>query len=316
MNTLTLRSLVAILFLGTLHPALAQTSSGVPPAIWTQIEALGPVVDPVNVRKIYAQLRAQMPTDGVKKTANVAYGPADAQKLDLYEPSTPVAKAPVLIFVHGGAFIGGSKNTYDNIGYYMARHGVIAVLPDYRLAPANPWPTGAQDVGAAVAWTRANIAAHGGDPSKIVLFGHSAGASHVAAYTFEKRFQPASGSGLAGVILGSGLYDPALDALITGAPPNAADAAYYGSDMKTYPARSTFLHADAAKLPTMIFEVELDPLPMVVQNGALYTFLCHRDNQCPLMYRFLKYDHISAPASINLGDETVAGPVLDFIRAR
>jgi len=315
MKTLTLRILAAVLFLTPANPGSAQTAPGVPPAIWAQVEALGPVVDTAGVGKIYAQLRAQMPTDGVKKTANIAYGSAEIQKLDLYEPATPVAKAPVLIFIHGGAFVGGSKNSYDNIGYYMARHGVVAVLGDYRLAPANSWPAGAQDVGSIVAWTRANVAAHGGDPAKIVLFGHSAGASHVAAYAFEKRFQPASGSGLAGVILGSGLYDPSLDPLTPG-PPNAPDAAYYGADPKTYASRSTLLHADAAKIPTLIFEVELDPLPMLISNGTLYSELCHRDNQCPLMYRFLMHDHISAPAAINTGDESVSTPLLDYIKAR
>lgn len=315
MKTRTVCTLVAALIVASAAPAPAQTSTGVPPAIWEQIQALGPVVDPVNVAKIYAQLHAQMPTAGVKKTADIAYGPDPAQKLDLYEPSTLVAGAPVLIFVHGGAFIGGSKNSYDNIGYYMARHGVLAVLPDYRLAPAHPWPAGAQDVAAAVAWTRANIAAHGGDSNKIVLFGHSAGASHVAAYAFERRFQPRSGSGLAGVILGSGLYDPTLD-LLAGGKPSPPDAAYYGADPSTYAARATALHIDAPKIPTLIFEVELDPLPMVIENGSLYTYLCHRDNQCPVMYRFLKYDHISAPTSINTGDETISKPLLDFIRAR
>jgi acetyl esterase len=316
MNVLVSRLIVAALFLGAAIPARAQTVPGVPPSIWAQVEALGPVVDPVNVGKIYAQLRSQMPTDGVKKTLNISYGPADIQKLDIYEPSTPVTKAPVLIFIHGGAFVGGSKNSYDNIGYYMARHGVVTVLADYRLAPANPWPSGAQDVGSAVAWTRANIAAHGGDPNKIVLFGHSAGASHVAAYVFEKRFQPASGSGLAGVILGSGLYDPSLGTLAPGNPPSAADTAYYGADPKAYAARATALHLDGAKIPTLIFEVELDPLPMVIENGALYTQLCHRDNQCPVMYRFLMHDHISAPAGINTGDESVSTPLLNFIKAR
>jgi triacylglycerol lipase len=317
MNALIYRLLAAAFFFGAASPAFAQSVPGVPPAIWTQVEALGPVVDPAGVGKIYAQLRSQMPTDGVKKTLDVAYGPADLNRLDVYEPGSPAAKpAPVLIFIHGGAFIGGDKKSYDNIGYYFARHGVVTVLANYRLAPANPWPAGATDVGSAVAWTRANIAAHGGDPAKIVLFGHSAGASHVAAYAFEKRFQPASGSGLAGVILGSGIYDPSLDPLIPGNPPNGPDEAYYGADSKAYAARSTALHADAARIPTLIFEVELDPLPMLVSNGTFYSLLCHRDNQCPLMYRFLMHDHISAPTAIDTGDESVSAPLLDFIRAR
>jgi hypothetical protein len=76
MNVHTLRLFVALLFLSAASPGFAQTSGGIPPAIWTQIEAL---------------------TDGAKKTLNIAYGPADAQKLDVYEPATPVTKAPVLI---------------------------------------------------------------------------------------------------------------------------------------------------------------------------------------------------------------------------
>jgi hypothetical protein len=57
-------------------------------------------------------------------------------------------------------------------------------------------------------------------------------------------------------------------------------------------------------------------LPMVIENGALYTQLCHRDNQCPVMYRFLMHDHISAPTGINTGDESVSTPLLNFIKAR
>jgi hypothetical protein len=136
----------------------------------------------------------------------------------------------------------------------------------------------------------------------------------VAAYAFERRFQPAFGSGLAGVIPGSGLYGPSLDPITAGSPPNAAD--YYGAGQTTYAARSTALHIDAAKIPTSIFEVELDPLPMLISNGNRYSFLGHRDNQCPLMYRFLMHDHISAPTGIDAGDETVSTPHLNFIRAR
>jgi triacylglycerol lipase len=318
MNALTYRLLALTLLLGCASPASAQSPAGVPPAIWSQIEALGPVVDTAGVGKIYAPLRAQMPTDGVKPTLDVSYGPDERNKLDVYEPAVPTAKpAPVLIFVHGGAFVGGDKKSYENIGYYMARHGVVAVLPNYRLAPANPWPAGVQDVARAVAWVRANVAAHGGDPQKIVLMGHSAGATHVAAYALERRFQPPSGSGLAGVVLGSGIYDPSLDGLQpAGTPPSAADLAYYGSDVHTYAAKSTALHADAPKLPTMIFEVELDPLPMLIANGSLYAQLCHRDGECPKMYRFLMHDHISSVAAINTGDESVSGPLLEFIRAR
>jgi hypothetical protein len=240
MKTLTLRVVAVVLFVSGANPATAQTTAGVPPAIWAQVEALGPVIDPAAIGKIYAPLRAQMPAAGVKKTSDLAYGSSDLQKLDLYEPAT--------------------------------------------------------------------------------LFGHSAGATHVAAYALEKRFQAASGSGLAGVILGSGLYDPSIDPISIDNPlmksDNPLNEGYFGADTATYAARATGRHADAPRIPLLIFEVELDPIPMLVANGTLYSVLCHRDLQCPVMYRFLMHDHISAPAAINTGDESVSLPLLNFIRAR
>ena len=89
---------------------------------------------------------------------------------------------PVLIWVHGGAFVGGNKKSaqgaffYDNVGVWAARNGMIGVNINFRLAPAHKWPTGAQDTGTAVKWVIDNIASHGGDPTRIFLAGHSAGA--------------------------------------------------------------------------------------------------------------------------------------------
>jgi len=108
------------LFLGAAHPALAQTRRACRCDLGAG-RSVGSGRDPVGVGKIYAQLRAQIATDVRKKDAEHLVRSGRLQKLDVYEPSTAVTKAPVLIFIHGGAFIGGSKNSYDNIGYYFAR---------------------------------------------------------------------------------------------------------------------------------------------------------------------------------------------------
>jgi len=122
MKSLTLRMLVALLFLGAAHPALAQTTPGLPAAISAQVEALGPVVDPVGVGKIYAQLRATCRRRR-KKDAEHLVRSADLQKLDVYEPTRRSRKPGADLHprrrVHRR-----SKNSYDNIGYYFARHGV------------------------------------------------------------------------------------------------------------------------------------------------------------------------------------------------
>jgi acetyl esterase len=290
--------------------------SGPPAAIWNQIQDMGPVLDGASVYRIYAPVRTAMPSDGVKRTSDVPYGSDAAQKLDIYQPeSLPAEPMPVLVFMRGGGFVGGTNKVYDNIGNFLARQGILAVLPNYRLAPTHPWPTGAQDTGAAVRWAKENVAKHGGDPNRIILYGHSAGAVHSAAYALEKRFQPAGGSGLAGVMLASGMYNTSLDA-IWGVPwVLNVDRSYYGSDLSLYKDRSTALTLDAPPLPTLVSFVELDPLEIVVSGAELFTRLCQRDGRCPTLVRYLRHNHFSALVAINTGDTTVTTPMLDFIRS-
>jgi len=125
---------------------------------------------------------------------------------------------------------------------------VVTVLGDYRLAPTFKWPTGAQDVGAVVAWTRANIAAHGGDPAKIVLF-RSLGRGNARCRLRARKALPA-GDGL-----GLGRRDPRLGDLRSldrsdrrRQPAQPYDVAYYGADTSQYASQATGRHADAPKL--------------------------------------------------------------------
>ncbi|HXR90069.1 MAG TPA: alpha/beta hydrolase fold domain-containing protein, partial [Steroidobacteraceae bacterium] len=97
------------------------------------------------------------------------------------------APRPVLVFIHGGGFNRGAKSTpgspfYDNIGLWAVDHGLVGVTINYRLAPQYQWPSGIEDLTLVVAWLKGHIAQYGGDPDKIFLWGHSAGAAHVADY--------------------------------------------------------------------------------------------------------------------------------------
>jgi triacylglycerol lipase len=110
--------------------------------------------------------------------------------------------------VHGGGFARGSKHTdgtpfYDNIGVWAAAYGLVGVTMNYRLAPDSTWPSGIEDVAAAVKWLQANAARYGGDPKRIFLWGHSAGAAHVGDYLADAATQGRD-PGVAGAILTSG----------------------------------------------------------------------------------------------------------------
>lgn len=312
--------------LAAIAPAAAQEKYRIDPEIAAKLRALGPAVNVAEAAKIYQPLQEKAPKDGVKHTDDLAYGRDPLQKLDVYEPTARSSQPmPVLIYIHGGGFIRGDKTNggkgpfHANLGYWFGRHGIVTVLANYRLAPKDGWPAGAKDMAGIVAWTRAHIADYGGDRKRIFLMGESAGATHVAAYALEKRFQPLAGPGLAGAILFSGLYDPAFET--AAGPrfgmigPGAANENYYGTDISHYPMHATMKHLTGPKLPVMLIENELDPLIMQVEAGMMFGALCEHDKDCPVILWVPYHVHGSAMFTINTPDEWMANQLLDFIRA-
>ncbi len=181
-------------------PALAQQSPMPEDLAWKLLE-LGRVIDPPKTAALYAPLQQKEPYQGVKVERDVKYGPADRHLLDVFMPETAAPPRPVLIYIHGGGFVAGNKRTpgspfYDNIMLWAAKSGFVGVNATYRLAPAYPWPAGAEDMGAIVqVGRRSNIGARGGDPARIFLMGQSAGAIHVASYVSHPEFYKVKGGG-------------------------------------------------------------------------------------------------------------------------
>jgi acetyl esterase/lipase len=116
------------------------------------------------------------------------------QTLDVWRPSGDAsAKRPVLIFWYGGGWVKGDRRAYAFAARAFAKAGFIVVMPDYRKVPAIRFPAMLQDGAEAVKWTRDHIAAFGGDPARIGVAGHSAGAYTVAMLTLDERWLKAEG---------------------------------------------------------------------------------------------------------------------------
>ncbi|MES2057119.1 MAG: alpha/beta hydrolase [Pseudomonadota bacterium] len=137
-------------------------------------------------------LNAHTPGDSnaQKVAAAVPYGAEPAQKLDVWAPkqradATPL---PVVIFYYGGGWVKGSRGEYGFAGRAFAAQGFIAVIPDYRLVPGVRFPVFVQDSALAVKWVRDNIARYGGDPKRITLSGHSAGAYNAAMLALDRHW--------------------------------------------------------------------------------------------------------------------------------
>ena len=167
-------------------------------------------------------LNALAPSHSITETHDIRYADGDRHRLDIYAPDGP-GLFPVVIFVYGGGWRVGSKGNYRFVAAALAARGFLTVVPDYRLFPQVKFPAFLQDNAAAIAWTKANICAFKGDPQRVFLIGHSAGAYNVLMLTLDKQWLRSVGLqpdrditatvGLAGPYDFLPLHDPELDAI-------------------------------------------------------------------------------------------------------
>lgn len=306
--------MVAAGWLG-LASAQAQQSPMPDDIAWKLIE-IGRTIDPVKTAAIYAPLQEKEPYRGVKVQRDVKYGPAERNLLDVFTSEAGGAPRPVLIFVHGGAFIGGNKRAapdspfYDNVMLWAVRHGYVGVNMTYRLAPKSPWPAAAEDIASAVQWVAANVQQTGGDPARVFLMGHSAGAVHVASYVAHPEFHKVQGGGLAGAIMVSGIYD------LTASPLGDPELTYFGSDPSRYQERSSLAGLQATSLPLMIASSELDPPRFVEQFDLLKQATCKRPSGCARAVMLPQHSHMSEVYSINTEDDRLTREIAEFMATR
>jgi acetyl esterase/lipase len=122
---------------------------------------------------------------------DISYGPLERQRLDVWRFSTTSSNAPVIFYVHGGAWTFGDKREQGRpMLHEFVRRGWIVVAINYRLAPGFPWPAQIQDVTRALGWIKKNIATYGGDPDRVVVAGGSAG-GHLASLLALSAHDPA-----------------------------------------------------------------------------------------------------------------------------
>lgn len=113
---------------------------------------------------------------GTRVGRDLAYGEGPRRKLDVYAPTERQSALPVIVFIYGGSWSSGGKDDYEFLGAALASRGFVTVLPDYRLVPEVRFPGFLEDCAAAVRWVEDHVSEYGGDPRRVVLVGHSAGA--------------------------------------------------------------------------------------------------------------------------------------------
>ncbi len=149
------------------------------------------------------------PKDPASRAAQaVAYGPGPRQTLDVYGPRGGTGQAPVAVFFYGGSWDSGRRQDYNWVGRALASRGFVAIVADYRLYPEVRYPAFLHDGALAVKWAVAHAREYGGDPDRIVLVGHSAGAYNAVMLGLDGRYLREAGVDPAKVKAVAGLAGP------------------------------------------------------------------------------------------------------------
>jgi acetyl esterase/lipase len=274
-----------------------------------RIEELGRSITPALLQgtiAMFAKDALKPDASFCSVTRDVAYGENSRHRLDIFRPLGETTGRPIIMFVHGGGFIGGDKGNadapfYNNIGAWAARSGFIGVTMTYRLAPAAPWPAGADDVAAAVRWVRQHASEYGGSNRSIFVMGQSAGAAHVASYIADARYRATDD--VAGAIMLSGIYD--LTRLIH----SPMEDAYYGTDPARFAEQSSINGLVTTTVPCLYSVAEFDPENFQQQTGYLAAAYLSMHRVLPRLLYLTSHNHLSPALEIG-GHADSVGPEL------
>ena len=260
----------------------------------------------------FSAVLATCPKDGISVQREVSYGAHDRQVLDVYSPANPKG-APVVVFVHGGAFTDGEKDrspeVYSNVSIWFARHGIVGINMEYRSAPSAPYPAGTEDVKLACQWVEKNAASLGVDMKRLFVFGHSAGAAHSAAYAYGAEGSE-GGPKVAGSIVVSGRVR--ADNLPTN--PNARKVeAYYGTDSSLFEERSALHLAGKDSVPTFIAIAEYENPLLDVYCLELAHRLGTANGKAPRFMQLWGHNHTSIIAHLNTAEDVLGKALVEFV---
>jgi acetyl esterase/lipase len=283
--------------------------TGMPIEIAEELRDIGARIEVPRTAALYAPLLPSEPYEGVTVNRDLSYGPHARNVLDVFSASDAAPKRPVLVFIHGGGFSRGAKSApdspfYDNVMLWAVSKDLLGININYRLAPEFQWPAGIEDLTALLAWLKDNVADYGGDPGRIVLWGHSAGAAHAADYIANAAMN-GRGDGLAGAVLTSGFYELGNEVSVW--------EAYYGADVTRYDERSSLSGLLKTTTPLLVTDAELDPESFQLEARKLTTARTALDRPVQRLH-LIGHSHISETYAVGTSDKTLSGPVHEFVK--
>lgn len=253
---------------------------------------------------------------------DLPYGEHERQRLDIYRPAASPndANGPVVLWIHGGGWrIGDKRHSIAPKARLLTEAGYCLVAANYRLAGEDesiPFPRNTEDVAAAIAWIHGNIAQYGGDPERIVLMGHSAGAHLVSLVATDGRYLAAHGltlADLAGVVaLDTEGYDVAR--AMGGRVTKEIYENAFGTDPSIWKTASPVSHIAAGKdIPP--FLVATRGTAARVANAKAFADALRGAGYDAAAQTIPGYSHADVNRKLGEpGEEAVTAPVMAFLK--
>lgn len=230
-------------------------------------------------------------------------------RLDLYLP-TQVANPPLVMFVHGGTWMTGSKEGHRWIGQTLALHGYAAAVINYSLSPIARFPAHVEDCAAAFAWLHRHAGDKRFDQDRMFVMGHSAGAHLVALLALDPRYLQAvqvPTTAIRGVLGLSGVYDVR--------PANPALDGVFGRDPERRDLASPFLHVTASAPPFLLTWADHDIAGLAFSGASLR----ERLRQLGVPVQAVQFDgenHVSYLRHFGGKPDVLAAHVFGFLEQR
>lgn len=259
-------------------------------------------------------LNAVIPENGYHSVADIAYGSHHRQKLDLYFPlpsSATSGQGKTIIFFYGGSWESGHRQQYKFVAEALTSAGYNVVIPDYRVYPEVRFPDFVHDAARVVSWVKQSIAQYGGNPDKVFVAGHSAGA-HIAAmlaldesYLARVQLQPGDLSGMIGL---AGPYDflPLKSETLK---------TIFGPENERW--RSQPIHFADGTNPPVLLLVGNNDLTVLPRNSRNLAAKIQENNGNVKLVEFDDYGHVAMVAKLAKplrGEGRLLAEIVNFVR--
>lgn len=219
---------------------------------------------------------------------------------------------PVLIFIYGGNWNSGKKETYNYVGRNFARHGVTVVMPDYTKSPIANYDDMAHQIAQSIQWTRENIIQYGGDPDQIFITGHSAG-GHLGAIAVMNKKYKIDNKAIKGILLNDAAGLDMYSYLLENKPTTQDDyLATWTEDPENWKAASPYYFIDETT-PQMKIYTGTKTYPSIINGNERFIKKLNQ-YQPDVAIEYLEKKHAAMVIQLFFPWNDVIDQMVDFMK--